>query len=115
MIFLQGLQSMETSAVGLTQISRENVNILSMKQQFKNVLSYHQWKEGFFFKVWSFLYSLVCTGACVHACVHVCGGQRSTLDVIYQLFYIFKNNFCMYMYAVCACVCMLTCVCESQT
>ncbi|CAO2595226.1 Lgals8 [Lemmus lemmus] len=31
--FSSGLQSMETSTPGLTQISRENVNILSMNQQ----------------------------------------------------------------------------------
>ncbi|OBS66287.1 hypothetical protein A6R68_05170 [Neotoma lepida] len=35
--FFTGLQSMESSTLGMTQISRENVTILSVRQQFKNV------------------------------------------------------------------------------
>lgn len=63
-------------------------------------------KALFFLSMEFSLFTRVCAGACVHECVHVCGGQRSTLDVIYQLFYIFF----IYMCAVCACICMLTCV-----
>lgn len=69
MVFLQGLQNMETS-LGLTQISRENVNVLSMNQQFKNVLSYHLWKEGAFF----FKYGIFSVHSCVqvHVYMSVC-------------------------------------------
>lgn len=57
-------------------------------------------KALFFLSMEFSLFTCVCAGACVHECVHVCGGQRSTLDVIYQLFYI------SYLYVCSMCMCM---------
>lgn len=87
-VFLQGLQSMETSTLGLTQISRENVNILFINQ-FKNVLSYYQWKEGFIF---FFNYGIFCICSCVCRCICGCAyvwRPQVNSGSLYQLLYIF--------------------------